>query len=100
MASHELILADAMEDGMNDRPLRRRLLPAALCLRSRQADHCAPAQVGMERAVLDKYAAPDALARLADALQRSAAKRDVHGRLAFAAGPGVAAGKMTGRRGA
>ena len=76
------------------------LLPAALRLRSRQGNHRAPAQVGMQRAALNKYAAPDNLARLADALQRSAAEREVHGRLTLAAGPGIAADEMIGRRGA
>ena len=53
----------------------------------------------MKRATLNEYAAPGHLARLADTLQRSAAKREIHGRLAFAAGPGVAIGKMIRGRG-
>ena len=54
MASHELILADAVEDGMDDGPLRRSLLPAAFGLFCGQADHRAPAQIGMERAALNE----------------------------------------------
>jgi hypothetical protein len=62
----------------------------------RQRDDLCPAHVGMQRAALNKHAAPDNLARLADALQRSAAERKSTWPAALAAGARIAADKMIG----
>ncbi len=98
VAGHELILTDAVKDRVDDRPLRRGLLPAALGFFGREANHRAAAQIDLERSVLNKYAAPDNLARFADTLERTPAKREIHGRLALAGGAGIAANKVAGRR--
>ena len=58
----------------------------------------ADAEVAMQLAVHDEDAAPDDLARLADALERAAAEPEIHGRLAFADGALPAADEMRGRR--
>src|ERR1700691_2916682 len=100
MPSHHLILAYSMQDRMHYGPWRRGLAPAALCLFGRQRYNRAAANVHMKRAPLDKHAAPDNLSRFADALERSAAEGEVHGRLALAARARVTAHKMIGGRGA
>ena len=72
-------------------------LPAALGLGLRQLDDRAPPDVDVERAVHDEDAAPDDLARPADALDRAAAEPEVHRRLALADGARVAADEVRRR---
>src|SRR5664280_3052064 len=100
MASHELVLVNAVQNHVHDRPLRSDFGPAAMGFRFRQRDRRGAAQVNLEAVLLDEDAAPDHLAGFADALQRAAAEAEVHGRLALADGSLVAAGEMRGGYGA
>ena len=86
VARHELIARDAMQDDVHDGPLRRGLPPAALGFFRGQLDDVAEADVDVQAAAFDEDAAPDDLARAADALQRAAAEPEIHGRLALADG--------------
>src|SRR5580692_2173079 len=54
----------------------------------------------MQGSAFNEDTAPDNFAGLADALERTAAKREVHGRLTLAACARVAVNKMIGWRGA
>ena len=83
MAGHERVATDAVEHGMHDEPLVRGLAPSPLCLLWRETDHGPEAKVGMERTALDKDAAPDDGAGLADAFEGTSAQREVHDGLAF-----------------
>src|SRR5271157_2427459 len=96
MASHELVLVDAMQNHVHDGPLRRDLSPTAIGLRFRQRDRCGAAQINLEAVLLDVNAAPDHFAWFAYALQSAAAEAEVHGRLALADGSLVAANEMRG----
>ena len=85
---------------MHDRPLRRGELPAILGLGLRQFDDLAEACVVAELAAVDEDTAPDDPARLADALDGTAAEAEVHGGLALARGSLKAADEVGGRCGA
>src|SRR5271157_1338883 len=100
MASHELVLVDAMQNHVHDGPLRRHLSPAAIGLRFRQRDRRGAAQINLEAVLLDVDAAPDHFAGLANALQCATAEAEVHGRLALANGSLVAADEMRSGHGA
>src|SRR5580658_4985218 len=94
MPRHHLVLRHAVQNRVHDWPLNRRLAPAPLGLRGRQADHGSASHVAVQRAALNKHAAPDNFSWLADPLERPAAEREIHRRLALAARSAVAADKM------
>jgi hypothetical protein len=48
MPRHELVLRDAVQEDVHDRPLRRDLGPAAIGLRFRQRDGGGAAEVNLE----------------------------------------------------
>ena len=54
------------------------ILPAPLGFPARQLDRPRAAQIHLQLAAIDEHAAPDDLARLADALERAAAQPEVH----------------------
>ena len=81
---HHLIARNAVRHRVHDGPLRRGDAPAALSFLARQVANRRAPQIGLEFAVVHENAAPDDLARLADALHRAAAQAEIHGRLPLA----------------
>ena len=77
MASHELVLADAVKDCVHHRPLIGRLPPPALCFFRRKTDRCASPHIYLEYSVFYEDSARDDLTWLADAFERAAAEREI-----------------------
>src|SRR5580698_6819655 len=97
MPSHELILADAAQDGVHDRPLRCRDRPSSLSFRIGKRNRLGTANIGVQFSVFDKHPAPHNFSRLADTLDRAAPQGKVHRGLAFADCLFVSVRQMSGR---
>src|ERR1019366_3398987 len=84
MTSHKLIPTDAAQNCVHERPLWCSDRPSSFGFRRRKSNGPGPPDVTVQFAVLNENPAPDDLARLAHALDRSTTQREVHRRLAFA----------------
>jgi hypothetical protein len=98
VAGHHLVAANAIKHGVHDRPLRSGLAPAAFGFFLREADNFGDAEVAMQFAVHDEYAAPDDVTWFGNAFEGSATEAEIHWRLAFAARAFEATNEMGGRR--
>src|SRR5579863_6179892 len=97
MPRHHLVTRDSVGDGVHDGPLRRSDPPSPLGFFLRQLDHFGPAQIGFERSVVYKDAAPNDLTRFAHSLDRPAAEPEIHRGLALADRAGIATNEVVRR---
>jgi hypothetical protein len=100
VAAHELVAGDAVEDGMDDGPLVGGRTPAAFGFIRGKAHDGAETEVNLKCTGLYEHAAPDDLARLANAFERTSAEGEIHGRLALTMSAGVTSDEVVGGRGA
>ena len=99
VARHEGVSRYSMQYSADHGPLAGGVFPSAIGFFFRQLHHGAEAHVDVQCIAFDKHAAPDDLSGLANAFQRAAAERKIHGRLTFAGCARISADKMIRWRG-
>ncbi len=97
VAGHHLVSRDAVGHGVHDRPLHRRLFPAAFRFRERERDYFGAAEVHLEFPAFNEDAAPDDFTGFGDAAHGAATKAEIHRRLAERVGASVSADVVRGR---
>src|SRR5579862_5948541 len=100
VTGHHLIARDAVSHGVHDGPLRSGDPPSAFRFFARQIAHAGASEIGFQTAAFHEDAAPNDLARFADAFHRPAAEPEVHGRLALTYLTGIPPDEVLGRRSA
>src|SRR5258706_1224238 len=84
VARHHLIARHTLDDRMHDRPLRRGFAPASFGFFFRKSYYPADSEIAVQSSIHHENPAPDNMPRFRDPLQCSAAKAEIHRRLALA----------------